>query len=123
MRRTGIELHSAGLPIRNYSTHIPAVFNKTKLLKTFEKFNCFNNPRLIESLYLNQWGKNPERDGGTLQYARKPASPFKINTRATVLNVGTFTDSVRSTLDNLLGEDPTNCKHRGELLGKRFCGT
>lgn len=59
MRRTGVALEKEGLSLLNYSTHLPVVYNKEKLKKTFERFNCFDHPRLIESLYLNEWGEKP----------------------------------------------------------------
>ena len=98
------------MPLRDYSTHLPAVFETDKLRQTIADFDAFNRPRLIESIYLNQWTDEGQAVGlgEFLQYRRRPGDEFTINPRSTVLNVGQFTEPVRDALDQLLCRKPVD---------------
>lgn len=60
-RRTFDVLANHGLPVNDYSTHAPTVYEKSKLQHTIEHFQAFTRPRVIESLYLNHWNPTGQR--------------------------------------------------------------
>lgn len=49
----GLKEHQ--LPIFDYATHTPVVFNKAMLAQVLEEFNCFEQGHLVSSLYFNYW--------------------------------------------------------------------
>lgn len=113
-QKTAVLLNDRGYPIRNYSTHIPIVYNKAKMRVTFETFELYGKPLLIESIYQNHHVQNPVRDNGFLQYTCRPKPDFAINKGTTILNVGKFTSSVAAVLDGLLDQEQP--KTRKSLL-------
>ncbi len=60
--RTSLDLDSRRLPYRDYSTHAPMLFEKSKLSDVIDEFGCYLRPRVIESLYGNYWFPRGGRD-------------------------------------------------------------
>lgn len=94
-RRTARHLRDLGMPAVNFSTHFPMVFEKKKLAKTIEMFGCPDSPRLIESIYGNQWITDSRPASEIFQYTHRPGPDWKIHERAKVVNVGGFNRNVR----------------------------
>ena len=64
--RTFSVLRAAGYPNLQYGTHLPHVFEKSKLLQMFEEFNFRNNLLLFEILYGNRWRVSDTTHNGFL---------------------------------------------------------
>lgn len=97
-RRTAQALADRGLPRRDYSTHYPLVFTKSKLLQTIEEFECDTRPRVIESLYGNQHATRTRPTAGVFHYRRSPGPGWTIPTDVDVINVGGFNRHVASVI-------------------------
>lgn len=54
-RKTIEALSKEGLPIRNFTTHLPTWFEWDKLEKLWEKYDMENNSYIIEDLYFNTY--------------------------------------------------------------------
>lgn len=102
MARTATALLQNGLPIRNYSTHYPIVFDKEKLCQTINKFEAFKNPFLIESLFQNQWATGPQSHGSEFDYTQRVRSGWTPRRDAIIANVGQFNAPARAAIDGIL---------------------
>jgi hypothetical protein len=109
MMRTHDALKGAGLPTLNYSTHYPIVFDKQKLQQTIDRFRPDRQPLLIESLYQNQWAKNPQQHAGEFQYTQRVRSGWTPKRSAIVANVGQFNAPARAAISKLI----TKKRHTG----------
>ena len=101
--RTAGALMKEQLPINDYSTHLPMVYNKQKLQQTIDLFECHTRPRVIESLYGNHHLGKPERVGQFFHYRRRPAYNWQPPPAAVVVNVGQVNDLAIAALARLIG--------------------
>jgi hypothetical protein len=99
VHRTAVSLQSAGMPLRNYSTHYPVVYEKAKLLETIKLFEADQRPRCIETIYLNHHHRNPESVAGVFQYNKRIPENWRISDRAIVVNVGGFKPPVARVME------------------------
>ena len=102
--RTGKALADANLPNWDYSTHCPIVYDKERLRETIEKFGCDRNPRVIESLYCNQWHSNPRGCSGFFHYRKRPVGAWNVPEWAHIVNVGGFNKRVRDVIKPMFPE-------------------
>jgi len=87
-RRTFAQLAARGFPTYDFSTHFPAIFEKTKLLAMIATLDALRCPTVIESAYLNMWhgSKAKKFPPGLFRYTKSGAV---TNWRsAKVLNLG-----------------------------------
>ena len=47
-------------PLWNYETHLPRMFNKTKLMQLHRDYDLHKNPMLFSSIYFNEYHDAPE---------------------------------------------------------------
>lgn len=80
-------LIAADMPHHDYSTHCPIVYEKSRLQKTIDEFRCKEYPALIESLYCNQWHRNPRHIRGWFSYQKRPRPKWEIPA-VPIINVG-----------------------------------
>ena len=73
--RSSNHLSQEGLPTLDFSTHAPLVFEKKKLQKTIDRFECISRPRVIESMYGNH------HFGDTAKRSRNHKTLFRYITR------------------------------------------
>jgi len=52
-------LKENGKPQWNYETHLPRVFNKTKLREVIATYKCLDQPRMMATLYFNHFHSAP----------------------------------------------------------------
>lgn len=102
MTRTGDVLGRSGFHARNYSTHYPIVFEKQKLQQTIDRFRPDRQPLLVESLYQNQWGKNPQSHDGEFEYVNRVRRGWTPHKTTIVANVGQFNTHAQAAISSLL---------------------
>jgi hypothetical protein len=102
-KKTASVLSGAGMPIRDYSTHYPIVYEKQKLQQTIDRFRPDKIPTVIESLYHNQWASAPQRRGSELEYVHRVRCGWTPRANAVVANVGEFTECARAAIHPLIG--------------------
>lgn len=56
-QKTRRVLDREGLPCCNYVCHLPVYYEKDKLLKIYDKYDCDNNSYVVEQLYFNTYNK------------------------------------------------------------------
>ena len=96
-RRTHVALDSRGLTTHDFSTHMPVVFNKTKLQQTMSEFDVRHNARCIESLYMNQhFGTPAEVENFQLQ--KRTRQGWSIRPGTKILNLGYFNEPAASVI-------------------------
>jgi len=101
VHRTAVALESGGFPLRNYSTHYPVVYSKSKLLETIELFKADTHPRVIETIYQNHHHRDPESVAGVFQYNKRIPPDWRVSGRATVVNVGGFKPPVAKVIGEM----------------------
>lgn len=107
IRRTANCLQNHNLPLYNYSTHFPVVYEKGKLKETLDKFRPDQAPRVIESLYLNHHFPVPHATvQDVFQYNKNIPESWRINPNVTVVNVGGFKTPVACAM---MERFPTPC--------------
>jgi len=82
----------------NYSTHYPVVYNKHLLQHVLD---TYKPPYLVETLYLNLYGKHPIAMDNSFQFSRDCVN-WKLKPETTVLNVKRFTPTVQAALTEIL---------------------
>ena len=97
-RRSVRALLNRQLPIRDFSTHYPVVYNKQLLQKTIKDFRARKNARVIESLYMNQHFTAPLSLHRILQYQKRARRGWKYSQQAYVLNIGSFNQHAATAL-------------------------
>lgn len=105
-RRTLLRLQSEGLPTRNYSSHYPVVYNKSRLRETLDRFVPNRHPFVIESLYLNHHFPRSQCCLSTMfQYIDRFRKWSRIRPGIRVLNIGNFNSAAQSRLKPLFPRD------------------
>lgn len=79
---------------KNYSTHYPVVFTKNLLQQVLD---TYEPPYLIETLYLNLFGHNPQPITNEFQFSRDCLN-WRLEPETKVLNVKQFTHRVALTI-------------------------
>jgi len=60
MKQTLFRLKDEGLPVFNYETHLPRVYNKEKALAILEKYESHTYAFQFATMYFNNYETNPE---------------------------------------------------------------
>jgi hypothetical protein len=102
MNRTAEVLSRNGMPVRNYSTHYPIVFEKSKLREALERFRPDKQPLLIESLYQNQWAIESRPHGSEFEYVQRVRLGWKPRKETIIANVGQFNAPARAAIGGIL---------------------
>lgn len=82
---------------RNYSTHYPVVFNKQLLQQVLDDYKP---PYLVETLYLNLHGHNPQPMTNEFQFIRDPSN-WQLEPQTKILNVKQFSARVALTIKSM----------------------
>ena len=108
--KTKRALREAGLPTRNYTTHIPMWFDWEKWLRIVEEYDMDHESYLIEDLYFNTYyqGRIPfrlDRDRDNLKYgvytSRPPAGELQAAFRKKIW-ITNSPDGWRPELESML---------------------
>jgi hypothetical protein len=94
-QRTMTLLQERGATTHNFSTHYPVVYNKHLLQNVLDEFK----PQyLIESLYLNLHGKDPQPITNEFQFQRE-CLEFAVPDTTKVLNVKSYTPCAQRNVE------------------------
>ena len=103
-RRTHVALSQRGLPVRDYSTHLPVTYDKAKLQQTLTEFECRRKARCVESLYMNHHHHEPTGTAEELLHYRKRITSNWTLPDKTIVNVGGFNKHVEQKIAPLFSE-------------------
>lgn len=89
MHKTKAALKAAGLPTRNYSTHLPVYYDFKKLRILEEEYHILSESYLIQSLYHNRFYVNPDANYINVH---TPGNRYKLGIYDTTKPVATDKD-------------------------------